>query len=366
MPTDQIIGAADDGASQVAGPRRQRTLGEKIAIAAALGVIAPAAIGVHWLLSGSPAPKEYAPPANQLGLTGQPFWRPTTARPPAPTLPQVRSLPPIAWPKTQTPPQKQAFDPGAAGPFLSVAAGAAPVPAAGGHHTADDPQSDSVHDGFSRALTPSDVGGTTYARLMRDPEYTVPAGTLIHCILDTAIDSQLMGFVRCHIDGKDRVMNATGDAVMMDAGTWIMGQIRSGPLNGADRLFVLWTFARTPQNAVVQLNSPAADPLGRSGVPGTLDTHFWHNFFNTAIYSLVGGAPQIASSALQNGSGNQYLSLMAPQQNLAGQALQYQMKAPNITVNQGDEITVFLGHDIDFSKVYRFRLVNGFKTLTGE
>jgi type IV secretion system protein VirB10 len=156
---------------------------------------------------------------------------------------------------------------------------------------------------------------------------------------------------------------------MLDAGTTIVGQIRSGLLQGQNRLFVLWTIARTPNQVVAQLNAPAADDLGRSGIPGTVDNHFWPRLLNTAVYSLIGGGPQILSSALQsnNGNNNNYLSFIAPQQNLAETVLNQQINIPpTLEVNQGDPVTIFVGHNINFGKVYRFRTINGMRVLSGE
>ena len=246
-------------------------------------------------------------------------------------------------------------------------AGARGAAASGGEEGA----AESTHDAFSKAMVPSDVGQTAYAELLKDPDYTIPAGTLIQCVLDTAINSQLLGFVRCHIPAKEGVWNATGTGIMLDAGTTIVGQIRSGLMQGQNRLFVLWTIARSPNNVVANLNSPAADALGRSGIPGDVDNHFWEKLATTAIYSFVGYGPQIVSSALQKNGGtnnnNNYMSFVTPQQNLAESVLNQQLNIPpTLTVSQGDKVSIFVGRNISFKKVYRFRSINGTQVLSGE
>ena len=158
---------------------------------------------------------------------------------------------------------------------------------------------------------------------------------------------------------------------MLDAGTTIVGQIRSGLLQGQNRLFVLWTIARSPNNVVANLNSPAADALGRSGIPGDVDNHFWEKLATTAIYSFVGYGPQIVSSALQKNGGtnnnNNYMSFVTPQQNLAENVLNQQLNIPpTLTANQGSTVSIFVGRNINFGRVYKFRTINSQRVLTGD
>lgn len=73
-------------------------------------------------------------------------------------------------------------------------------------------------------------------------------------------------------------MLANSAVVLMEKGTRVLGEYRSGMRQGQHRLFVLWTRAVTPAGVAVGLASPAADPLGRAGFDGALDTHFWDRF----------------------------------------------------------------------------------------
>jgi type IV secretion system protein VirB10 len=219
-------------------------------------------------------------------------------------------------------------------------------------------------DTYSQALHPSDLGGPAKAKVMPHAIYTIAEGEDIPCILKTAINSQLVGGVSCNI--KDDVFGEKNRMILLPKGTRVVGQIRSGLRQGQNRLFVLWTSARTPDGVKIALNSPASDELGRAGIPGQVDDHFWQRFWAVTLFSAVEALPQVAASALQalnkqGGSGNSYVnyipSAISPQQQLAGTILQEQIQIPpTLVANQGDVVGIYIARDLDFSDVYRLQL----------
>ncbi len=217
-------------------------------------------------------------------------------------------------------------------------------------------------DEFTSAMTASSVGAAAKAHRMKHPSLTVPAGIVIPCVLQTAINSELLGFVDCQLTSE--VRSADGAVTLMDKGTQVMGQIRSGLRRGQERLFILWVRARTPENVTVNLASPAADELGRSGVPGAVNDHFWKMFWTAALYSVVQYGPQIATQAIanqgHNGSNNSFNSfgtLLTPQQQLANTVLQEDLKIPpTLEKNQGDIVSIFVARDLDFSGTYDLQM----------
>jgi type IV secretion system protein VirB10 len=214
---------------------------------------------------------------------------------------------------------------------------------------------DGADDELSQRLRSSNLGAKAVAHVMKHPALTLAAGTIIPCTLQTAINSQLVGFVNCLTSEEAR--SADGTVVLMDKGTKIFGEIRSGLRQGQDRVFVLWVRARTPQNVVIALDSPGADELGRSGLPGAVDTHFWARFGAALLFSVIDYGPQLAAQALQNNNGsnniNNYTQFLTPQQQLANTILQDTINIPpTLEKNQGDSVTIFVGRDLDFSSVY--------------
>lgn len=351
MPADQTVSPSGDSISAVGGSRGPRTARQKIVFIAIICFLAFIVIGLRWLFSGSHPARNFAP-ANQVRMIGLPYQAPAKPKPQT----QAPPLPPATWhpiipfaARSATP----AVDPGMSSPIFA-AAGDPGSAAAAGHHTGGASPDAGTRDALSRDLTPSDLGGPAKARMLLHPDMTIPAGTLIPCTLTTAINSELRGFVDCVLPAA--VMSATGTVALLDKGTQIFGEIRNGLMQVQNRLFILWVRARTPDNVVISLASPAADELGRAGVSGAVDNHFWPRFWATAIYSLLDSGPQIASSALLSGNGNQFLQFAVPQQNLGSQILQQQINIPpTLEKNQGDNVTIFVARDLDFSGVYSVR-----------
>jgi type IV secretion system protein VirB10 len=120
---------------------------------------------------------------------------------------------------------------------------------------------------FERRLKPPKLEGVR-AGLLGNPNFVVPQGTAIPCTLETAMQSDQPGFVSCVIP-RD-VLGANGRVVLLERGTQVTGEYRGGLKQGQVRLHVLWSRARSSAGVVVDLGSPATDPLGRAGVGGIL------------------------------------------------------------------------------------------------
>ncbi|MGH7076509.1 MAG: type IV secretion system protein VirB10 [Acetobacteraceae bacterium] len=207
-------------------------------------------------------------------------------------------------------------------------------------------------DPLAKRLTATSLEAT-YASLLAHPNLTIPAGTLIPCTLQTAIDSGLPGFVTCVL--PQAVRGATGAVTLLDRGTKVLGEIQSGLVRGEDRLFILWTEARTPEGVVINLASPAAGPLGKAGVSGAVDDHFWQRFGAALMFTILGGSLQAGANAVQNGTGNTYFQYFVPAAGQVGNtSLEAQINIPpTLKKNQGDSVSIFVARDLNFSGVYK-------------
>jgi len=188
---------------------------------------------------------------------------------------------------------------------------------------------------------------TVRATMVADRNLLLSAGTVIPCTLQTAINSTQAGFVSCVINHD--VYSENGRIVLIDKGTKVLGQYSGGITQGQARLFVLWTRALTPRGVAIDLGSPAADSLGRAGLPGGVDTQFWARFGVGLVISVLEDASQIAGRALANKGSN---TTQVPGQ--TGQTvLQNTMNIkPILKKNQGDTAAIFVAKDFDFRSVY--------------
>ena len=187
--------------------------------------------------------------------------------------------------------------------------------------------------------------GQARATRLPDRNFLIVAGTAIPCILQTAMDTATPGYVSCLIP-RD-VLSDNGAVVLMEKGSKVLGEYRSGMRQGQKRLFVLWTRAVTPAGVAISLASPAADPLGRAGFDGDIDTHFWERFGGALLLSIVDdGTAAVAS-------GNAAPGTTRLPSDAAGIALQNSINIPpSLRKAQGSEVSIFVAQDFDFSGVY--------------
>lgn len=189
----------------------------------------------------------------------------------------------------------------------------------------------------------------TEAQLVRSQRLLLPKGGFIDCTLETAIDSTLPGMTTC-ITATD-TFGADGTVVLLERGTKLIGETRSGVRQGEARVFIAWMEARTPTGVVVQLDSPATDALGRSGLEGTVNRHFWERFGAAALVSMIDGVVQSEVQSSSRG-GTVVLDPTASTDVLAEILRSTVNIPPTIRVRNGARVQVLVARDVDFRSVY--------------
>jgi type IV secretion system protein VirB10 len=201
-------------------------------------------------------------------------------------------------------------------------------------------------------LRPS-VTSAVRARILPAKRLLLPKGAFIDCTLETAIDSTLPGMTTC-VMATD-TFGADGNVVLLERGTKLIGETRGQVQQGAARIFVLWTEARAPTGVIVPLDSPGADELGRSGLPGEVNRHFWQRFGAAMLVSVIDGAVQAAAQSSRNG-GSAVVVNPSSSQDVLTEILKGTINIPPTVVKRnGDRIQVLVARDLDFRSVYELR-----------
>ena len=200
------------------------------------------------------------------------------------------------------------------------------------------------------ALLEPTATASVSAQRIANPRFLLPKGAFIDCTLETAIDSTLPGMTTC-VTAAD-IFGTDGRVVLLERGTKLVGETRGQVQQGQARVFVLWTEARTPGGVVVPLDSPGTDELGRSGLPGEVDRHFWQRFGAGILISLINGGVQAAVQAVSPAGGTIVYAPSASQ-DVATEVFKDTLRIPpTITKKNGDRIQVLVARDVDFAAVY--------------
>ena len=197
---------------------------------------------------------------------------------------------------------------------------------------------------FSARVDGSSVD-VAHASRLHDMAHIAPQGTVIPGILETAINSDLPGFVRAVVS-RD-IHGFDGTTVLIPRGSKLIGQYRSGVALSQTRAFVVWSRLLTPDGISIDIGSPATDQLGRGGLDGETDTHFFERFGSAILLSVMSsGLDSLwnrTNTAIIIGSSQQATQV-------AGIALQKQIDIPvTIKVPQGTPLEVFVTRDLDFT-----------------
>ena len=189
-------------------------------------------------------------------------------------------------------------------------------------------------------------GGPATARADFDPAATVTTGTMIPAILETAINTDVPGYVRAVV--SQDVRSHDGSRVLIPRSSRIVGQYQSGLQAGQRRAYVIWQQLLRPDGVSVSLQSPATSFDGTAGLQGEVDNHFFSRFGSAMLLSVIGGLANVASGGagvILGGGGN-----------AANTALQQDgQRPPTIRVRMGEPIRVYTARNLDFSQAPAIR-----------
>lgn len=190
------------------------------------------------------------------------------------------------------------------------------------------------------------AGGRAQSSRLGQLSTTVPQGTLIPAVLETALDSTRPGHVRALVSRDVRGFD--GSRVLIPRGSRLFGEYRADLSPGQNRVFVQWTRLVRPDGVSIDLDSPAADALGRAGVQGRVNSHFLERFSSALLQSTLSVGVALAGRNL--GDNPVVVALPGSAQPLTTSGATQQVQ-PTLSVDAGASVTVFVARDLTFPGV---------------
>jgi len=341
-PRDRQGAEVIDLATRTVLPQVAQRRGRSDALVTVAGIALVLLLGLVtlWSMSGSRAERQASAAAVQ----------PRTDVPPMVPAQAITSLParaPVVMPaQPGAAPQAATQSAPAANPYAAPAvvfdasSFAGPIVSGGPAAPVAIP-SGGGNDDFAARLGVSG-NGAAVATAGINPKTTVSQGTLIPAVLETAIDTDVPGYVRAVVSADVRSFD--GSRVLVPRSSRLIGQYKSGMQAGQKRAYVIWTRLIRPDGASVNIASPAIGFGGETGIAGRVNTHFFERFGSAMLLSVVGGLQAVAS-------GGTTLVLGGGQSAAAAAVGQTGNIGPTVRIRQGEPIRVFTARDLDFSRV---------------
>lgn len=180
---------------------------------------------------------------------------------------------------------------------------------------------------------------------LSNPSTTVVQGTVIPAVLETAIDTNRGGPARAIVSLNVRGFD--GSRVLIPRGSRLIGQYSSGLVAGQNRVLVEWNRLIRPDGATIMLDSPSADRLGRAGIRGDVNSHFWERFASAIFRTTLDVGSVVAAQEISSGS----LILLPRSLREGGSQGGSQQIQRTLSVDQGAAVSVFVSRDLDFTPV---------------
>ena len=184
-------------------------------------------------------------------------------------------------------------------------------------------------------------------------KYTIFQGSLIPAVLISEINSDLPGQITAQVS-QNVYDGINGKVMLIPKGSKLVGAYNNGIKAGQARVMAAFTRLIYPSGVSVPLGAmQAADGLGRSGMGGDVDNHFWKMFNASFLIAglsaiLQNNSPPSATVVTTSGQGQ-------PLMNAAGQVLVDTSKVildrnksvqPTITVPSGFKFNIVVQKDM--------------------
>lgn len=186
------------------------------------------------------------------------------------------------------------------------------------------------------------AGPRAGATRLTNPSTTVPRGAVIQAVLETALDSNRPGFARAIVSRNVRGFD--GSKILIPRGSRLVGEYKADVVQGQNRAFVQWQTLTRPDGVQIAIDSPAADPLGRAGVKGKVNSHFFERFAGAMLLSTLDIGVGVATRKVAEGT--VVVGLPGSTQSITSSAPE--SIRPTLKVPHGSSVSVFVARDLNF------------------
>jgi len=277
-------------------------------------VPAPVLVAPQPLPAPTPAPAPYTPPPPPAIVYPQPAYTPPPPVAPAPPPTRTTTEPALVLDTTTGTPVQTA--PNAA-------------------------QSAAQQTGGRTAV----AGTRTSAGVLANKPTTVPQGTLIPAVLETALDSTSPGLARALVSRDIRGFD--GSRILIPRGSRLIGEYGSDTESGQKRMLVNWIRLIRPDGVTIAIGSPASDPLGQGGIRASVNSHFFARFTGAILQSALDVGVNLAARAAD---GQVIVALPGTLGSATRSPAPADIK-PTLKVKAATSISVFVARDLDFTGV---------------
>jgi len=254
---------------------------------------------------------------------------PAPIRAMAPPPPMREPMPPPMPVMAEPPPPPRAPGSGGSGLILDLTSGSG--------------ASVNGSDGPPGMAEPDD---TVRATLIRNRASVIPQGAIITAVLETPLNSDRPGLARAIVSHDARGFD--GSRVLIPRGSRLFGEFKADPSPGMSRILISWTRLIRPDGVAIKIASPVSDPMGGSGVGGSVNTHWLARFSSAVLQSALAVGVNLASQTSASAN-TVYLGLPSQSAGLGQQLVPNINRVPTVKVREGAEVAVMVAHDLDFS-----------------
>jgi type IV secretion system protein VirB10 len=229
-----------------------------------------------------------------------------------------------------------------------------PPPAYGGEGAEPpvDPAQQAQERAFLAALDPN---ASPYLKHAKNPPispFEIKAGSVIPGVMISGANSELPGQITGQVK-QDVYDSATGQHLLIPAGSRLVGTYDSAINGGQSRIFVAWNRIVFPDSSSLTLDSmPGADQAGLAGFKDQVDNHYIRTFGQAFLLSLFSAGIQLSQprGAVQGTYNAQQIGAAAIGQQLGQLGMQIARRnlymQPTLEIRPGFEFTIAVNKDM--------------------